>query len=45
MKCRFGIEIQNHDPDPNPDREQNFDFHKNFAEQHQTWWISLVYKE
>ena len=35
----------NHDLDPNPDPEQNFDFHKNFAERHQIWWISLVYKE
>ena len=35
----------NNVPDPDPDSEQNFDFHKNFAEHHQIWWISLAYKE
>ena len=35
----------NNVPDPDPDSEQNFDFHKNFAERHQIWWISLAYKE
>ena len=34
----------NHDPDPDSDSEQNFDIHKNFAEQHQIWSVSLVYK-
>ena len=27
---------------PDPDRKQNFDFHKNFEEQHRIWWASLI---